>query len=367
MAPDQPPAALFNNSDGALRRQALAVARARREAGLDGLVGDLQCLVINSEADRQEAAVRELLRYTGYEFAHAFEDAAARTCVLRCPHSADILVRARRAAPNPFAAVNAAPKTGSLPNTRLETFVFETPDLARCAQLQAARGVQFLSEDLTDAGDFLFIQTCPSAFTGNSIGYIQWRTAPHRYLPRGARALPLSFPPPAAEFRRNIRHLDHVATRVRAADRDPAILEFMWLTGYDFDFAIYVENLNSITNVARRPGAVFAQVFTSGLAAYQSEELSGPTEKFVHQYGPRVHHMAFQTEEIDATFAALKSDGMSFLVELVGSPAEGLKQTFSAPSPHTMIVNEYIHRYGDFTGFFTLNNVAALTEATGKQ
>lgn len=30
-------------------------------------------------------------------------------------------------------------------------------------------------------------------------------------------------------------------------------------------------------------------------------------------------------------------------------------------------LNDYIHRYGDFSGFFTRNNVAALTQATGKQ
>ena len=58
---------------------------------------------------------------------------------------------------------------------------------------------------------------------------------------------------------------------------------------------------------------------------------------------------------------------MEFLVELVGSPDEGLKQTFTVQSPHTMLVNEYIHRYGDFDGFFTSSNVEVLTKATEKQ
>jgi len=80
-----------------------------------------------------------------------------------------------------------------------------------------------------------------------------------------------------------------------------------------------------------------------------------------------VHHLAFYTEEIDATYAALRRDGMEFLVELVGSPAEGLKQTFSNASPHTLVVNEYIYRYGGFDGFFTKSNVARLTEVTGRQ
>ena len=42
-------------------------------------------------------------------------------------------------------------------------------------------------------------------------------------------------------------------------------------------------------------------------------------------------------------------------------------QTFTDPCPDTLIVTEYIHRYGGFTGYFTLSNVTALTRATGRQ
>jgi 4-hydroxyphenylpyruvate dioxygenase-like putative hemolysin len=80
-----------------------------------------------------------------------------------------------------------------------------------------------------------------------------------------------------------------------------------------------------------------------------------------------VHHIAFRTEEIEQTVSALKADGMSFLLDLAGSAEEGLKQIFSSPSEHTLLVNEYIHRYGDFDGFFTKSNVTLLTEATAKQ
>ena len=77
--------------------------------------------------------------------------------------------------------------------------------------------------------------------------------------------------------------------------------------------------------------------------------------------------MAFRTEEIEKTVAALNSSGMSFLIDLVGSAPEGLKQIFSSPSENTLLVNEYIHRYGDFDGFFTRSNVTLLTGATAKQ
>jgi CheY-like chemotaxis protein len=149
--------------------------------------------------------------------------------------------------------------------------------------------------------------------------------------------------------------------------RAMAILEFLSLTNYHYDFGVHVKSQNSITSVARRNKEDFAMVFTSGITPYTSDEVSGPTEKFIRNYGTRVHHMAFQTEKIEETVAQLKKEGMEFLLELVGSDADGLKQIFSEPSPHTLIVNEYIHRYGNFDGFFSRSNVEKLTEATAKQ
>jgi hypothetical protein len=108
-------------------------------------------------------------------------------------------------------------------------------------------------------------------------------------------------------------------------------------------------------------------VFTAGITPYQSDDSTGPTEKFIHNYGQRVHHLSFLTENIEETYESLKKDGMQFLVELVGSEEEGLKQTFSQPSEYTLLVNEYIKRYGDFDGFFTKSNVTLLTAATDKQ
>jgi len=111
----------------------------------------------------------------------------------------------------------------------------------------------------------------------------------------------------------------------------------------------------------------FAMVFTSGILPDTGEEDAGPTEKFIRNYGTRVHHLAFRTEEIDSTYQSPGKDGLGFLLELVGSPEEGLKQTFSLPSPSTLLVNEYIQRFGGFDGFFTRDNVTLLTEATSRQ
>jgi 4-hydroxyphenylpyruvate dioxygenase-like putative hemolysin len=209
----------------------------------------------------------------------------------------------------------------------------------------------------------------PSTLIGASYGFIQWHGQRGVYSFAGSEEVrwDLVNAQPTTAYRSKIGRLDHVATRLAARDRDEAILEFIRLTNHHYKFSIYVESLNSITNVTRRSERDVGLVFTSGIGQYVSDEVSGPTEKFVHNYGPRTHHMAFDTQDIEWTFGRLKEDGMEFMIELVGGPTEGLHQTFTQPSAGTLIVNEYIHRYNGFTGYFTLSNVTALTQATAKQ
>lgn len=357
----------FQNDDAALRRQADQILVQRQRHGLENMVGDLAAVVIMTEPDQHRDAVRELLRYTGLAGRESFVSAGTRACVLETKGSADFLVCCREVGDSPCRAMNDHPKSARLPNTRLETFVFPCTDLERYVAVQTGRGKAFLTPEPLDMGGYLFIQTSPSAYTGNSLGFVQWKGAARSWTPSGAAPLDWTEAKPDLPHLRSIGPLDHTAARVRAEDRDPAILEFMDLTNYLFDFAVYVEPLNSITNVARQPGAAYAQVFTSGITPFVDLANSGPTEKYIYNYGPRVHHMAFATEDIEATYQALLDDRMTFLVELVGSREEGLKQTFTRSSPHTFLVNEYIKRFDGFTGFFTRSNVTMLTAATENQ
>jgi len=357
----------FKNSDDYLKKEIPRVQEERKTSGLEGLVGGLECVIINTEPDHQKLAVEELLRYTGLEFEGAFQDKDFQTCVLKTEGSADFLVRSRRKPKNPFYQYNRFPRSKHLPNTRFETFVFGTEDLEKYFKIQNSRGVKFLTDDIIQKDNYSFIQTIPSSYTGNSLGFIHWKKQRGHYATPESEILNWQTEKPKKDYLKNIKELDHTATRVKAKHRDTAIIEFMELTNYNFDFAIYVKLFNSITNVARLSEVDFAMVFTSGISPYISDQESGPTEKFIHNYGTRVHHMAFRTENIEDTFSLLKKDNMGFLIELVGSFEEGLKQTFTKASEHTLLVNEYIHRYGDFDGFFTKSNVTLLTGATDKQ
>lgn len=341
----------------------------RNAAGLDGLVGDLDSVIIATETDHLVPAAYELLRYTGLDCTESFIDAESQGYVLTCPGSASVIVRARGSGSNPFRTVNRGRLTGALPNTRLETFVFTTPDIREYIRIQEARGVRFLLPSVLETDAFLYTQTVPSLVTGNAIGLIQWKGGHRSYAPAGGKAIPpdIKKPPFQNLHLHNIRELDHAATRVRAQDRSRAILEFLNLTNYHYDFGVHVRSQNSITSVARREKTGFAMVFTSGIIPFSSDAESGPTERFIQNYGTRVHHLAFRTEHIEETVEILRRDQMEFLLDLVGSREEGLRQIFSVPSQHTLMVNEYIQRYGNFSGFFTRSNVEKLTEATSRQ
>lgn len=356
----------FRNDDRVLRQRVGQVAEMRRKLGLEGLVGGLETVLVTVEPDRLESAVADFLNTTGYGFDTALSYGPDRGCVLTCPGSADFLFRTRTSGPKPFADEPLGPKSAHLPGTRVEAMVFLCRDLPRYVEIQKKRGVRFLSEDIIRSDSWLFIQTAPSAYSALSFGFVQWLGEPRKHVSNLSPRADWRVEKPAAPHLKNIGVFDHASVRVRAKDRDDAIVEFLELTGYEFSMAVYVDNLNSITNVARLKDEPYAMVITSGLGDAAAGQ-EGPTEKFIQNYGRRIHHLAFRTENIEATFEGLKAQGMEFLLELVGSQEEGLKQTFSRPSAQTLIVNEYIHRYEGFDGFFTKSNVTLLTEATAKQ
>lgn len=126
--------------------------------------------------------MKELLRYTGFTFHGAFENPRVRTCVLKRRNSADLLVTSRMEKDNPFVPFNVFPKSQHLPNTRLETFVFETTDIEKYALIQKSLGIELLTDEIIKTDNFSFIKTKPSRYTANSIGLIQWNGDRGNYL-----------------------------------------------------------------------------------------------------------------------------------------------------------------------------------------
>lgn len=181
-----------------------------------------------------------------------------------------------------------------------------------------------------------------------------------------------------------IKGIDHLATRVLAGEREDAILEFLCLSPYYFWGAYNIHDMNSSTNVnrvthgddIRSP----AKVFTANNTPFMInsfEKLPMPTEDFVRNYGRRMHHIAMEITDgdhssgmknIDYVINTLRDEGhIPFLAQIFGACTDvpDLKQIFSKHSSFSLLITEYVERCHGFDGFFTKDNVAALTEAAG--
>jgi len=70
----------------------------------------------------------------------------------------------------------------------------------------------------------------------------------------------------------------------------------------------------------------------------------------------------------DFVVEVLRDLGISFLADVVGECTDqpNLKQIFSKASPYSLLITEYMERCLGYDGFFTRDNVAALTAAAGE-
>ena len=93
----------------------------------------------------------------------------------------------------------------------------------------------------------------------------------------------------------------------------------------------------------------------------------------MRNYGPRLHHIALAVrdgqhngkENIEHAVNQIAAQGRDFLLDVIGSKEQGLKQIFFSVFEHLSLIIEYVQRFGDFDGFFAKNNVAELTHTTG--
>jgi hypothetical protein len=178
--------------------------------------------------------------------------------------------------------------------------------------------------------------------------------------------------------------LDHMATRILAGEREDAILEYLTMVPYYFWGAYNISEMNSSTNVTRSmtvaddkqsPARVFTANNTPSFVN-SFEDLPMPTEDFVRNFGRRMHHMAYAVidgdvadeKNVDFVVRRLAEMGTPFLADVVGECRDepNLKQIFSKSSPYSLLITEYVERCHGYEGFFTRDNVAALTEAAGE-
>lgn len=370
--------------------------RDRDRIGLTEMIRQIDAMMITVEPSCSVAYVSELALMTPYHYLVTLESETHWTHVLRIDmNSPDILVREVR---NPnlhgiFRSLNEVYPIGMhKPNSRYMGEIFRVTNLHEVVETQKSREIRFFNQNqirkLELPGNMAIVK--PSPYTHNIVGY--WERPPEdiRVYALGNSTIQDEVNRGYQEAKETQKKLgldklilpiDHLATRIYSQNREVAILEYLTLSSYYYWGSYNIENQNSSTNVTKSihyPDESLspAKVFTAANNPYFVNHLVGlpsPTENFVRNYGPRLHHIALSVADgdtnnmanIDYVVEAIRAKGKDFLLDVIGSREEGLKQIFSSASEHSSLIVEYVQRFGNFDGFFTKQNVAELTEAAG--
>jgi hypothetical protein len=368
----------------------------RDRLGLTSMIHEIDALMITVDPENSIKYVAELALMTPYHYLVTLETEKHWTHVLRIDlNSPDILLREVKD-PNfrgIFRSLNEIYPVGAKkPNSRYMGEIIRVSDLHSVVQMQQQREFRFFNQDevrkLELPGNIAVSK--PSPYTHNIVAYLERQQDEPRVYALGVSVIRPDVQAAYVEAKtlQNklgisdlLLPLDHLATRVYCQNREVAILEYLSWSSYYFWGAYNIKDQNSSTNVTKSAHSIPeskspAKVFTANNTPYfinHLERLPSPTETFVRNYGPRLHHMAISVkdgelggkEHIDVVVDAIAKNGKGFLLDVIGSKEQGLKQIFSNASEHSSLIIEYVQRYGSFDGFFTKENVAKLTEAAG--
>ncbi len=368
----------------------------RDRVGLSDMIHEIDAIMITVDPGHSVEYIAELALMTPYHYLVTLESETHWTHILRVDFNyPDLLVREVKdpSIRGIFRSLNEVYPIGARkPNSRYMGEILRVDNLHSVVELQKEREFRFFSADDTRKMEMPgnVAVTKPSPYTHNVVAYMERPEGNCRVYALGISNIRTDVQEAylrakEEQKKRQINDLilpiDHLATRIYSQNREVAILEWLSLSSYYYWGSYDIKDQNSSTNVTksihfneeiRSP----AKVFTANNTPYfvnHLEKLPSPTETFVRNYGPRLHHIALAVrdgeranqEHIEYVVSQIKDAGREFLLDVIGSSEEGLKQIFSNASEHSSLIIEYVQRFGDFQGFFTKQNVAELTHAAG--
>ena len=368
----------------------------RDRSGLTEMIGGIEALMITVAPGNSIEYITELSLMTPYHYLVTLDSAKHFTHVLRIDmNSPDILLREVKNTDynDIFRSLNDIYPIGERRHhSRYLGEILLTTDRHEVVALQQAREFRFFPiGQMADLDLPINVSISkPSPYTQNVVGYMERPADGIRVYQHGECVI-LNTVQAAYERGKEMQErlgitdlilpIDHLATRVYSQNRESALLEYLALSSYYYWGSYDIKDQNSSTNVTKNtrllPESMSpAKVFTANNLPYcvnHLDKLPSPTETFVRNYGPRLHHMALAVkdgqydgkENIDYVVDAISAQGKGFLLDTVGSREEGLKQIFSSASEFSSLIIEYVQRFGDFQGFFAKDNVAQLTFAAG--
>ena len=368
----------------------------RDSIGLTDMIHEIDAIMITVDPGHSIRYIAELALMSPYHYLVTLESENHYTHILRVDmNSPDLLIREVKnsSIQGIFRSLNEIYPIGShKPNSRYMGEILRVDDLHGVVQLQQQRDFRFFTQDQIRKLDLpgnLAISK-PSPYTHNIIGYMERPQEQLRVYALGVSNIVPEVQDAyqaAKELQKKcqidelILPIDHLATRIYSQNREVAILEWLSLSSYYYWGSYNIKDQNSSTNVTKSAHYSSelkspAKVFTANNTPYLVNhliKLPSPTETFVRNYGPRLHHIAMAVrdgdcdgiENIDIVVNQIAAQGKDFLLDVIGSKEEGLKQIFSSASEHSSLIIEYVQRFGNFDGFFTKDNVAELTHAAG--
>lgn len=374
----------------------------RESSGLNELAGHVRALVIQVDCDHAIDYMIELYLMTPYRFVVGYMNSTHNIYILKNTDDTPlyfILEPLRVDYIDESTRMNSLyPVSAKRPNARYIGEIFHCADLDETVKVIESHDIQFhtANESINALFDDKYFKfTVPSVYTHNRFAYTTATMDDLDSLELGQR---FELDDDDVKKLDNVNQfyhergfadlllgVDHMATRVLSSSREFAILELMTCSNYYFWGAYNIESMNSSTNVNRCPTIDNdrqspAKVFTANNTPFFVNAFHGtamPTEDFVRNLGPRMHHIAHEVKDgdhhtgmknVDYVVTTMKEKGIPFLAHVVGECTDSpdLKQIFSKRSKYSMLITEYVERCHDFDGFFTKDNVAALTEAAGK-
>lgn len=373
----------------------------RKASGLDDLLENICAIVVQVQTGDALAYLKELYLMMPYRYhASYISDTHKIYCLVNQekspvffilepldPNFRDDLTRINMMYPNARDKYNA----------RYVGEIFSTKNLAETKKILMSQDIRFYDEGLAENSFYAnhHLQfTRLSDLTFNSMGYTEDNLLdfdnlclgqPFQLTQKQSKELAqLDEFTEKTGIKKLMKGIDHMATRILAGEREDAILEFLCLSNYYFWGAYNISDMNSSTNVNRSLHGHDilspAKVFTANNTPYMInsfKNLPMPTETFVRNYGRRMHHIAIEIidgdhadggKNIDYVIKILRDNAhVEFLAKVFGACKDtpDLQQIFSKHSPLSLLITEYVERCHGFDGFFTKDNVAALTAAAG--
>jgi len=369
----------------------------RDKAGLTERIKEMHSVIVEVDEEDRHPYIKELSLMTPYRFIKSFESETFVYSLMEIhDDSPGFIIRTRKEADHSaiLAMNRLSPVATKKPYTRYIGEVYRVEEFGQVIEAFEKAGVEFQHDGIKEHSEISFARTAPSQYTWNTVGYIEYQGSERRYyleqFPEKEESTSFLEEVKAVKDRQAelkiaelIQPIDHLATRVLHQDREHAILEYISLTSYYYWGSYNIADQNSSTNVTRNShdfneSKSPARVFTAANTPHYLDHivhLPSPTENFVLNYGKRMHHIAYSVKDnaegqnfdnIDFVVDTLKDNDIEFLLKVIGSAEEGLKQIFSRTSKYSLLITEYVQRYNGFQGFFTKKNVAFLTKAAGE-